>query len=185
MWPLSSVVCFFLNSSFTPLIVSHPFSSDFLLISGTCVFVKGLVSPKLLVPCPPPLPHLLSASLCWRPLVACIWSYTNFSLEGVLGDWTCICACMCACVLSVCLSAWSRELSLPEGRDHILYCVIIQVSCLMQGLNEYLWNWIVTKIGQHLEASWQERYSRDRTHALAHFLLAVAACWLVSPRNQE
>lgn len=100
-WPFSSVVCFFLSSFFIPLIVSHPFSSDFLLISGTCVFAEGVVSPRLLVPCPPPLPNFPIVSLCWRLWVTCILSYTNFSLEGVLGDWARVCACMGAGVLSV------------------------------------------------------------------------------------
>lgn len=67
VWPLSFVFCFFLSSSSIPLIASHPFSSDFLLSSGTCcsVCVEKVVFPELPLLCTPLLPNLPSAFLWW------------------------------------------------------------------------------------------------------------------------
>lgn len=101
---LSPVVCFLLSSSFTPLIVFHPFSSDFLFISGTCccVFVEGVVSP-IASAVPPTSSWLTPVSLWWRHWVGCVLS--TLIRHGACAWWLgmCVRACGLVCCVSLCL----------------------------------------------------------------------------------
>lgn len=145
------------------------------------------VSPKLLVQCPPPLSNLLSMSLFWSLCVAFNLYYTDFSLESVLGEWVCVCACMCMNLgAAVCVSLCLIEGAVtPRGWGPYFIVCNHESVVLKVGANKYHWNWIVTKIEQQFQGSWQEPYSRDRTQAMAHILLAMAADCLVSPRIQQ
>lgn len=138
------------SDSLSPFLFWFPLDFRYLL---QCVCRgRGVLlppSPKLPVPCPPPLPSLPSVSLRWRHCTA-LSNLMLISAWRVCWGNECVythvhvCACVLVCYLCLSLLYW--------GSCHSQRA-ISKVSSLMQGLSKYLWSWIATKIEERLQSS--------------------------------